>query len=236
LLHRCYIRRAPILVCLLLTGCIHAKIEQSRDVEAVIGADEGVALVSKPQQEGVGAESDFLDCLETQLFGQSAHKLDPGESSSQAGRHFRMVSHRAFADALYPWLEPSTVIGDSDFARALLARPEVRERILKTGVRYLVLLQGSTDVLSQSGSISCVIGPGVGGCFGVAFWKKKSDYEAVMWDLQRGISLGTVGTDISGNSVFIGAVVPLPFIVPVQHTACTRMAAELDRFLLGKDP
>ena len=70
----------------------------------------------------------------------------------------------------------------------------------------------------------------------MAFWKKKSDYEAAMWDLQRGISLGTVGTDVSGNSVFIGAIVPVPIIVPVQHTACTRMAAELDRFLLGKDP
>lgn len=219
-----------------MTGCIHSKIEQSRDAAAVVSADEGVVLVSKPMQEGVDAEGDFLDCLEGQLFGSASQKLDPNASSSQAGQHFRMVSHRAFADALYPWLEPSTVIGDGDFGRALVARPEVRERIRSTGVRYLVLVQGSTDVLSQSGSITCAIGPGVGGCFGVAFWKKKSDYEASMWDLERGISLGTVGADISGNSVFIGAIVPLPFIVPVQHTACTHMAAELDRFLMGKDP
>jgi hypothetical protein len=146
----------------------------------------------------------------------------------------RLVPHRAFVDQLYPWLEPSTTSIDDDFAATLLGRKGVRERIAVSGVRYLITIDGLTNVVDKSGSISCAIGPGGGGCIGVAFWRKTSGYQANIWDLQRGVSLGTVGTDVTGNSVFIGALVPLPFIAPVQSTACNRMANELQRFLKGE--
>jgi hypothetical protein len=144
-----------------------------------------------------------------------------------------LVPHQAFVDSVYPWLEPSTVLIDSDFATTLLAHPGIRERIASAGVKYIVAIDGGTNVVQKSGSISCALGPGGGGCLGVAFWKKQSDYEASVWDLERGVSLGTVGADVTGNSVFIGALVPLPFVAPVQHTACKRLASELQRFLNG---
>jgi hypothetical protein len=49
------------------------------------------------------------------------------------------------------------------------------------------------------------------------------------------VVLGNIGTEASGHSVIVGAIVPLPFVAPVQHTACTRMASELDHFLTGGD-
>ncbi len=206
----------------MLAACVHVKIEENRQVVAAIGAGEAIVLVARPQQEGVGSESDFIDCLERQLVGQES-----------APSRVRVVSHQSFVDSLYPWLEPSTAIVDGDFAATLLTHAGLRERIAKTGVRYLVAIDGNTNVVNKSGSMSCFIGPGAGGCLGVAFWKKQSGYEANIWDLERGLSLGTVGTDVSGNSVFIGALVPLPFLAPVQHTACTRLATELKRFLAG---
>ena len=221
---------------LALSGCIHVKIDESRDVAAKIDLHEGVVLLAKPELRGVGSESGFLDCLEKQLLGHTIQKVPESvRTVSVPGRHFRLVPHQAFIDSLYPWLEASTAPSDVEFARILLARPGVRERIAAARVRYVVSIEGGTNVTDKSGSLACAAGPGGAGCIGVAFWKKTSDYQAKIWDLDRGVALGTVGTAASGNSVIIGAIIPLPFVAPVQHTACTRMASELDHFLTGGD-
>ena len=226
----------PILATVALAGCIHVKIDESREVAATIGSDESVVLLAKPQLQGVGSESGFLDCLEQRLLGHAMPKAtEHAQPVSLAGRHFRLVPHRAFIDSLYPWLEASTAPVDAEFARTLLARPGVRERIAASQVRYVVSIEGGTNVVDKSGSIACAAGPGGAGCVGVAFWKKSSDYQARIWDLERGVSLGTVGTDVTGNSVIVGAIIPLPFVAPVQHTACTRLASELEHFLMGDD-
>ena len=219
-----------------LAGCMHVKIDESREVAATVGLDESVVLLAKPELRGVGSESGFLDCLEQQLLGHSLPKSDgSNQFVSTAGQHFRLVPHRLFIDSLYPWLEPSTAPADVEFARILLARPGVRERVAASRVRYVVAIEGGTNVVNKSGSLACAAGPGGAGCIGMAFWKKNSDYQARIWDLERGVSLGTVGTNVSGNSMIVGAIIPLPFVAPVQHTACTRLAGELDRFLTGAD-
>jgi hypothetical protein len=222
-----------------LAACVHVKIEETREVASSISAGEGVALVARQQTEGVSSESEFLDCLERQMMGREIPASTTGDGAQPANSALvnngvRLVPHKAFVDQLYPWLEPSTTLVDDDFAATLLARKGVRERIADSGVRYLITIDGLTNVVDKSGSISCAIGPGGGGCIGVAFWRKNSGYQANIWDLKRGVSLGTVGTDATGNSVFIGALVPLPFIAPVQRTACNRMANELQRFLKGE--
>ena len=229
-------RLLPVLATVALAGCIHVKIDESRDVAQTVGSGEGVVLLAKPELRGVGSESGFLDCLEKQLVGHSIAKASgPDQAVSVPGRHFRLVLHRAFIDSLYPWLEPSTAPMDAEFARILLARPGVRERIATEQVRYVVSIEGGTIVTDKSGSFACAAGPTGGACLGALFWKKTSDYQAKIWDLQRGVSLGTVGTAASGNSVVVGAIIPLPFVAPVQHTACTRLASELDHFLMGSD-
>ena len=226
----------PGLVTVALAGCIHVKIDESREVAATIGSSESVVLLAKPELRGVGSENGFLDCLEQQLLGHSIPKAKgPAQPVSIPGRHFRLVPHRAFIDSLYPWLEASTAPADAEFARILMARPGVRERIAESQVRYVVSIEGGTNVTEMGGSLACAAGPGGAGCVGVAFWKKSSDYHAIIWDLERGVSLGTVGTAASGHSVIVGAIIPLPFVAPVQHTACTRLAWELDHFLMGSD-
>lgn len=229
-------RLLPALATVALAGCIHVKIDESREVAASITSGEGVVLLAKPELRGVGSESGFLDCLETQLLGHAISKGQPADQIvSVPGRHFRLVSHQAFIDSMYPWLEASTAPADAEFARILMARPGVRERIAAAQVRYVVAIEGGTVVTDKSGSLACAAGPGGAGCIGMAFWKKTSDYQARIWDLESGVSLGTVGAAASGNSMIVGAIIPLPFVAPVQHTACTRLANELDHFLLGND-
>ena len=47
--------------------------------------------------------------------------------------------------------------------------------------------------------------------------------------------IGTVSTGVSGTSVLIGAVAPIPIITPVRSTACNRLAEQLRSFLTGSD-
>ena len=111
-----------------------------------------------------------------------------------------------------------------------------RRRILdKYGVRYVVWLDGNTRKTDSGGSVACAAGPGGAGCIGLGWWEKQSGYVASVWDLSNGTELGSVSTDVTGTSVLIGAVAPIPIITPVQRTACNRLADQLRSFLVGED-
>ena len=47
--------------------------------------------------------------------------------------------------------------------------------------------------------------------------------------------VGTVSTDVSGTSVIIGAVAPIPIITPVRAKACDQLSEQLRSFLFGDD-
>jgi hypothetical protein len=148
---------------------------------------------------------------------------------------FKIFGEQQFSDALFPWFEPSTAPANAVGMRALLERPGVAERLSQIGVRYVVWLDGSTRKTDSGGSVACAAGPGGAGCFGVGWWEKQSDYVASVWDMQTGTELGSVSTDVTGTSVLIGAVAPIPIITPVQRTACNRLTDQLRSFLVGAD-
>jgi hypothetical protein len=103
-------------------------------------------------------------------------------------------------------------------------------------VRYLVWLDGATRKTDGGGSLACGAAPGAAGCVGFGWWEKESDFEAVIWDLKSGKSAGSVGTNVTGTSAIVGAVVPLPFIARVEGTACKRLAEQLQSFFQGGTP
>ena len=47
----------------LLSGCMQARIEESREMATPIGKGDRVVVLAKPQIEGAGAEEDFMDCV-----------------------------------------------------------------------------------------------------------------------------------------------------------------------------
>lgn len=229
---------------LLLSGCMTAKIEETREAATRIDSREAVVLLAKPHLEGAGTEDAFLDCLERELVGRKISAT--AQQAAESGRPFEPRSNLAespfqiyadghFVDALYPWLEPSTAPANADGLTALLARPGVGERVSAMGVRYIIWIDGTTKKTDGGGSIACGAGPGGAGCIGLGWWEKQSDYQATVWDLKDRIGVGNVTTEVSGTSVFIGAVAPIPIIMPVQSTACDRMAAQLKAFLQGDE-
>lgn len=223
-------------VALLAAGCMTTKVDETRQVATAIQANESIVVLRKPQLEGTGTEEKFLGCLQENLGGELVHPAE-GQSSGRSahGVPFKIYGEQQFADALFPWFEPSTAPGNVAGLRKLLDRPGVTERLEQIGVRYVVWLDGSTRKTDGGGAFSCAIGPGAAGCIGLGWWEKQSGYVASVWDLQTGMELGSVSTDVSGTSVLIGAVAPIPIITPVQRTACNRLAGQLRSFLVGED-
>jgi hypothetical protein len=215
-----------------------AKVDETRQIAAALQANESIVVLKKPQLEGVGTEEKFLDCLQEHLGGELVHP-EEGQSA-KAGKAkdvvpFKIYGEQQFTDALFPWFEPSTAPANAAGLRALIERPGVAERLEQLGVRYVVWLDGSTRKTDGGGSIACAAGPGGAGCFGVGWWEKQSGYVASVWDLRTGAELGSVTADVTGTSVLIGAVAPIPIITPVQRTACNRLADQLRSFLVGAD-
>jgi hypothetical protein len=229
---------------LAVSGCMTAKIEENRQAATRITANEAVVLLAKPHLEGTGTEGEFLDCLERELVGrkvsaEAATAKEAGKPtdprSKQANQPFQVYADGQFVDALYPWLEPSTAPANADGLGALLSRPGVGELVSAMGVRYIIWVDGTTKKIDGGGSVACGAGPGGAGCIGLGWWEKQSDYQATVWDLRDRIGVGDVTTEVNGTSVFIGAIAPIPIIMPVQSTACDRMAAQLKTFLVGDD-
>jgi len=220
------------------TGCMTSKVDETRQVASAIQANESIVLLTKPQLEGVGTEDEFLSCVQEKLGGELVHPQD-GQSSKRANDGavpFKIYGEQQFIDALFPWFEPSTAPTNASGLKGLLERPGVTERLAQIGVRYVVWLDGNTRKTNGGGGVSCAVGgPTVVGCFGLGWWDKESDYVATVWDLQTATELGTVTADVTGTSVFIGAIAPIPIITPVQTTACNRLSEQLRSFLVGSD-
>jgi len=204
-----------------LGGCMQARIEESREAATPMGKGERVVILAKPQIEGAGAEDEFMDCIGNNL-NSGAHRIAVHDNNE-------------FVDQMFPWFEPSTAPGKPADMSDLLARPGVADQVSKTGVRYVVWLDGSTRKTDGGGSLACGAAPGGAGCIGFGWWQKESAYEATIWDLKQAKSAGSVGTNVTGTSAIVGAIVPLPFIARVEATACNRMSNQLRSFFSGTD-
>jgi hypothetical protein len=225
-------------VAALAAGCMTAKVDETRQVASAIHANESIVILKKPQLEGVGTEGDFLSCVQENLGGELVHPHDGQSAKASKDKNavpFKIYGEQEFTDALFPWFEPSTAPSNAAGLKSLLARPGVSERLAQIGVRYVVWLDGTTKKTGGGGSVACAAGPGGAGCFGVGWWDKASDYVASVWDLQTASEIGSVSSDVTGTSVLIGAIVPIPIITPVQSTACNRLSDQLRSFLLGSD-
>jgi len=209
----------PLVLLTGLSGCMQARVEESREMPTKIAKGEAVVILAKPQIEGAGAEDGFMDCVGHNLQDRTIAVRDNDE----------------FVDSMFPWFEPGTAPSKPDAVAALLSHPGVSEKVAASGVRYVVWLDGSTVKTDGGGSIACGAAPGAAGCIGFGWWEKESDYEATIWDLQQARSAGSVGTNVTGTSAIIGAIVPLPFVSRVQTAACNRMADELRTFFNGTD-
>ena len=185
---------------------------RSFDEGVTVSSEETIALLGRRDAGHYETDDEFVACVGDKLRLLSLNVLP----------------ERRLIDALYPWLEPRTAPKGLLRMRQLIQEPLINKAITERGIRFLVWLDGSTETLDRSGSISCAAGPGGAGCFGFATWDKASVYEAIVWDLSNVSEVARVRVDSEGTSYLIGAIAPIPLLAPVKSDACKGLSSQLE--------
>jgi hypothetical protein len=202
----------------LLTACgVTSRMEPYKNTNVVINQGEQIVVLARKQHSDHEAEADFVDCISDAL--------------RDSNKGIEVHSTTAFEDQMYPWFEPSKApLTTADLAK-LLDKPDVMQQVRKTGVRFLVWLDGSTDRVASGGGITCAAGVGGAGCMGLAWWEDDARYDATVWDVKDLTDAGTIHADVKGRSVMPAIIIPLPFIARPQHAACRGLTEQLEEFL-----
>jgi hypothetical protein len=199
-----------------------SRVEESKNAATGIDSNESVVILATSYHKGKAVEEDFVACV--------SERIQKGK-----GR-IKVLPERQFTDALFPWFEPRTAPQTAEALPELLERPGVAERIEQHGIRYIVWLNGSTEQTNGGGSLSCAVGPGGGGCFGITWWEDEASYEAAVWDLEKKVDAGSVSAQVHGTSMIPALIIPVPLIARTQSAACKDMARELRTFINGSGP
>jgi len=201
-----------------LTACVSTTIQEVREASTTLSTNESVVILSRKHKTSGETENDFVSCVSGKTGGGNGA--------------LSIMSEREFMDELFPWFEPRTAPLNMKDLTDVISRPLVSDKIRAIGVRYLVWVEGTTQRSEESGALQCtVVSGGIPACFGFLSWESGSDYEASVWDINRGINVGKVSSEASGTSIVPALVVPIPFIARVQNQACISLAEQLKTFI-----
>ena len=208
-----------VLTCF-IASCTSTTVDEFRQGETGIESDESVVILGRRQASDFETKSDFVECV--------------GKGMSQGENAISVVPEREFVDAMFPWFEPRTAPLRATDLEQLLAEDVVAQKMNEFGIRYMVWVEGFTETTGRTGSISCTVGPGGGGCFGFGTWEVDANFDARVWDVNSLRNVGTINADATGQSYLPALVVPIPLIARVETNACNRLAAQLKNFVNGE--
>lgn len=203
----------------LLAACTSTTVDEFRQAETGIESHESVVILGRRQASDYETRSEFVSCV--------------GDRLTRGDNAISVIPEQEFVDAMFPWFEPRTAPLRTRDLEKLMAEEVVAQKMDEFGVRYIVWLDGFTETTGRSGSISCTIGPGGGGCFGFGTWEDDANFDAMVWDVESATTVGTISTDANGQSYLPALVIPIPLIARVEANACSRLASQLKDFVNG---
>jgi len=218
---RCAVRQGfPLgFLIMLLAGCTTTTVDEFRQGQTGIESHQSIVILGRRQGSTYETREEFVNCV--------------GDRVARGTRAIRVIPEQEFVDSLFPWFEPRTAPLRTSDLQALMEEPLVAGKIEEYGVRYIVWLDGQTETSNRTGSISCAVGPGGGGCFGFGSWEDDSNFDARVWDVSSFANVGTISTDATGQSYVPAVVVPIPLIARVEANACSSLATQLQQFVNG---
>ena len=203
----------------ILSSCTITEIDEFRQSATDIAFDESIVILGRRQNNNYETKASFVQCV--------------GDVVSRGRGAISVVNEGVFLDAMFPFFEPRTAPMRTGHLEQLMAVDVAANKIEELGIEYIVWLDGITERSAQSGSISCTIGPGGGGCFGFGTWTDDSNFEAEIWDLDTMTSVGSISTDSNGQSYMPAIVIPIPLIARVEANACSALGGQLKQFING---
>lgn len=209
-----------LFACAGLAGCVTATVQEVRETATAMSTgDSIVVLGQRSQPTAEETEFDFISCV--------ANNMSRGQNA------LNVVDEQQFLDATFPWFEPRIAPLNHTELPAIIKQAPLAERLDEMGLKYLVWIKGYTRRNDSGGSLSCVVGPGGGGCFGFLSWENDSDYEASVWDVETGQEAGKISSEATGMSYMPAVIVPIPLIARVRSSACSSLANQLKSFVVN---
>ena len=202
----------------LLAGCKSTTvIDEYREGSATtIGQDESIVVLGRRHSSSYETEDDFISCV--------------GKSLGQGQSDINVIPEKDFVDGMYPYFETSTAPMDVKNLGRLAKIPAIATKFNDFNLRYFVWIDGATERTDSSGSVSCAVGPGGGGCFGFAYWKDEASYEASIWDFKQLALSGKINAETKGTSYMPAIIIPIPMLARVQENACKSLANQIRTF------
>ncbi len=198
-----------------LAACVSSSVEQLRHAPVgLLKGEETIVVLGRRQNFRHQTEKDFTSCVYNNLLRQ---KL-PVKPEQQ------------FMDEMFPWFQPRMAPQTAEALAATLQDSALAERLLESGTRYIVWLDGITNRGEDGGTMSCSVGVGGGACLGLLWWEDDAEYEAVIWDMQTLKSMGKIAVEASGTSYVPAVIIPIPLLAPTQSAACRGVASQLKNF------
>jgi hypothetical protein len=204
---------------MILTACTTTEIDQFRQSDTEISADESIVILGRRQGISHETELDFVECV--------------GDVVASGNDGINVIPEETFLDEMFPFFEPRTAPMRTDHLEQLMAQDIAAEKLEDFGVEYIVWLDGLTQRSGETGSISCAVGPGGGGCFGFGTWTDDSNFEAEIWDMDTLTSAGAIRADANGQSYLPAIFLPIPLLARVESNVCSGMGEQLKSFLNG---
>ena len=208
------------IIATVVVSCTSTTVDEFRQGATSIESDESVVILGRRQASDFETKSDFVECV--------------GERMSRGENAINVIPEREFIDAMFPWFEPRTAPLRAGDLEQLLAEDVVAQKMNEFGIKYMVWVEGFTETTGRTGSISCTVGPGGGGCFGFGTWEDDANFDARVWDVTSLRNVGTINADATGQSYLPALVIPIPLIARVETNACDRLAIQLKDFVNGE--
>jgi len=213
-----------LLICALtvpLTGCVTSTVQEIREADTGMSADDSIVVLGRRTLPSTAeTEFGFVSCV--------------SNSVRRGNTGIKVIEEQKFRDAMFPWFEPRTAPANTSDLPEIIAQPDLAARLQELGLRYLVWIEGDTDRTDAGGSLTCSVTTAGAGCFGFLTWENDSSYEASVWDIRSGTSVGRISSDAVGTSYMPAVVVPVPLIARVRSSACNSMADQLKTFLTAE--
>lgn len=213
---RAYLGTSIVTVLIMLTmmACkTSTTIDEYTAVKSVYSSGEAIVVLGRRHEMDRNTEIDFIECV--------------GEKISNETANLSVIPEQDFVDALYPWFEASTAPMDVAGLDSLINNKAVAEKFDALNLRFFIWINGFTETTDSSGSLSCAVGPGGGGCFGFKSWDDEANYEAAVWDLKHRNVAAKINTDTEGTSYVPAVIIPVPLLARVKATACDAMGTQL---------
>jgi hypothetical protein len=215
------IHTAGILILFCLIACTKVQTQSEVRSPGQLSPGENIVLLSNLKTTQNFDDDDVYNCLSSTM-----RSVNPG---------LNFVTAKQFRENLYPYFMPSTTPHTLESYKTILGKSEVEQRIKALKVRYLVVLLTSETVMDWHGGIFCGGGFGGGGCLGLSWWDRKSDFGFAIWDLHSKSLSASVQTKAAGTGIMPAFILPIPVYSPAtESAACKEIGNRLSKVLGGQ--